>query len=70
MSDRNGGSILGYFIDGLLDCMFTVGVQGAGGLVQKKDPGVPDHGSGDRNPLFLPPGKPDSLFTDLLKKKI
>lgn len=41
-------------VQSLLDHGLTLVVQGGGGHVQEQDPGVPDQGSGDGDPLLLP----------------
>ena len=46
---------------GLLDQVFAVGIEGAGGFIQQQDRGVGQQRAGDRQALLLAPGQADAL---------
>ena len=48
-----------------MDLPFAVRVQGAGGLVEQYDAGVPQQRPGDGNALALPAGEVAAVFIDL-----
>ena len=50
-----GGADQTYPLQGFLYHSLTLVVQGGGRLVKQEDPGVPDQGPGDGDPLLLSP---------------
>ena len=61
---HDGGPAHRELVEGGLDHHLGLVVQGAGGLVQKHDLGVLEHGPGDGDPLFLSPGQRDTAGSD------
>ena len=51
VGDGEGGSVVGHLVDGVLDELFGLGVQGCCGFVQNEDGGVVDEGAGDGDTL-------------------
>lgn len=56
--------VLEDLVEGLLDLMLGLGVEGAGRLVEKQDLGLPDQCPGDCNPLLLSSGQLDSSLSN------
>lgn len=56
VGDDDGGAALHQGRERLLDLTFRIGVQRAGGLVQKQDRGVFEEGAGDGDALALATG--------------
>lgn len=53
VGDGNGGAALGRLVQGGLDDVLGLGVEGRRGLVQEQDLGVADQGAGDGDALLL-----------------
>ena len=47
MGDDEGGAAVGEFGDGILDELFSAGVDVGGGFVENHHRGILDHGAGD-----------------------
>lgn len=62
--DDEARPVLPQLIDGLLDEFFTLGVHGAGGLVEEKDGRVFEEGPGDGNTLLLSATKAAAALAD------
>ena len=53
MGDDQGGAPLHESLEGLLDQVFALGIQGTGGLVENEDGRILEKGPSDRDALFL-----------------
>ena len=61
VSDDNARPSLPCLVQGLLDYLLALSVQGRGGLVQEQDPGVSDESTGNGDSLLLSPRQLGSL---------
>ncbi|GJC95043.1 hypothetical protein ColKHC_03869 [Colletotrichum higginsianum] len=64
MGDGNGGAALGGLVEGGLDDVLRLGIEGRRGLVQQQDLGVADEGAGDGDALLLAAGEQGALASD------
>jgi hypothetical protein len=64
MGDGDDGAARGEPLEGGLDFVLGLGIERAGGLIEKEDGSVLEKGAGDGQPLLLAAGDEAALVTD------
>ena len=64
VGDDDGGLAGEKFVEGLLDLLFALGVEGGGGFVEDQDRSVAEEGAGEGDALFLTAGEAGAFLAD------
>lgn len=65
MRDDDGGAVFGELLEGFLDDILALVIEGAGGFVEDQDRRVLKEDAGDRETLLLAAGELDAALTDI-----
>ena len=65
VGDQQGRAARHHLRQGLVDLVLDAGVDGGGGVVEEKQPGVGEDGAGERDALALAAGEGQAVLADL-----